>query len=61
MAKKHNLKWFETSAKSGQNVEQAFDYLAQQIKNKFEFEIESLRQIALEKGGLSSTKKKKCC
>lgn len=34
LAKSHNIKFFETSAKTGKNVEEIFQVLAKDIKNK---------------------------
>jgi Ras-related protein Rab-8A len=39
LAKEYNIQFFETSAKSNQNIEEAFFYIAREIKKVFSFQL----------------------
>ncbi len=62
LASEFNMNFFETSAKLGKNVEQAFTALAEQIcLNEIEFK-ESHQSVAIEYNSTATKKKKrKCC
>ena len=59
MATKFGVEWFETSAKTGFGVEKTFGYLASEISNRYEKEIESMKKISLSDSG--NKKKGGCC
>lgn len=61
MASKYDLKYFETSAKKNLNVGSCFDHLAAQIKNQFQFAIESARNLVLEQKPSQLKKRKRDC
>ena len=61
LAAEFSLEWFECSAKTGSNVEEAFGFLAEAVTRKYEFEVESLRNLALSQDSEQGSKKKKCC
>ena len=44
----YNLECFETSAKTGKNVDKCFEYLGSEIKKRYEFEVQSMKRIVLE-------------
>ena len=60
MADKFNIKWFETSAKTGQGVDKTFAFLSSEISRRYEKEIKSLKEISL-KGSANKGKRKGCC
>lgn len=66
LADEHGVKFMETSAKSGLNVESAFTALAKDIKNKMDRRHvdpngQPSRDIVLEKNAPAGGKKGRCC
>ena len=61
MADKYKIDWFESSAKMGINVNESFRYLAEEVSKRYEIEVESLRNIQIEKDMKKKSKKTKCC
>ena len=64
-AKEHNYHFYEASAKTGQNVQEAFNDIFEQLYKKFEDEITGTKaiknKIKLEDKKKNNTEKKKCC
>ena len=60
MANEYKIQWFECSAKTGNNVNDSFQFLAEEITKRYEFEIESIRNIAITEE-MKKEKKSKCC
>ena len=58
-AKKHNVKFFESSAKDGNNVNDIFEHLANEIYN--EVKLKGSNKSSNEVLKKDSKKKKKCC
>ena len=61
MAEEYKIEWFECSAKTGNNVSDSFQFLAEEITKRYEFEIESIRNLAITEDMKKKTKKSKCC
>ena len=62
-AKEHDFHFFETSAKTGENVKEAFDYIFELLYKKLEEEITGkkgyVKQVLVIKN--NKEKKRKCC
>lgn len=61
LAAKYDLKYFEASAKKNLNVNSCFEHLASQIKNHYQFEVESARNLVLHMRGKETKKRKRDC
>ena len=60
-AEKNKIKFFETSAKNGTNIDQAFEYLANEIYNEQKMEIRSVTSSQVLSKSQTFKSKKKCC
>ena len=60
-AKKNKIKFFETSAKNGTNIDEAFEYLANEIYNEQKMEIRSVTSSQVLSKSQTFKSKKKCC
>ena len=61
VAQEFDLKYFEVSAKEGKNVEAPFYYMAEEIKNRYEYEIQSMRELVIQRESHKSIKKNRNC
>ena len=60
-AEKNKIKFFETSAKNGTNIDEAFEYLANEIYNEQKMEIRSVTSSQVLSKSQTFKSKKKCC
>ena len=60
-AEKNKIKFFETSAKNGTNIDEAFEYLANEIYNEQKMETRSVTSSQVLSKSQTFKSKKKCC
>ena len=62
-ADKHNITFFESSGKSGENVEDSFLYLGEEIMKNYKIEDKKadIEYIISKESSFDNKKKKKCC